>query len=936
MQDLSSRHCGAVSRLAIVTACLTWCLASYAIADSTFRFNIPAEDLGSALKALGAAANEQVLFSEEVVAGLRSPELKGEFTTNAAISILLKGSGLKVERTRSGGVLIRRPRPQDPVTSVATSAASEEADAKDPPTKGPGSHQEPAANEIPNKRESNVNHRGFLARIASLFALSGAAVVGGHAAYGQAAVEASPTAGKDAGSEEITEIVVTGTASGSGIKKLDAGFSITTLNAGALEQMAPTTTSEVLNAVPGIWVESSGGSATSNVFVRGIPSTGDAPFVSMQFNGVTIFGANSPSFMDQLALVRIDETIANVEAVNGGPASVFSDGQPGLTTNLVLKEGHDQTEGVFKITGSSYGLRRLDAEMSGKMAENLYYMIGGYVVSGDTVRKAGFDTEKGSQFTVNITKIFDDGKFNIFARYTDAHGEWFLPFATTVPGLNLGTYNQLNNYNRYATIIVPGSAGSGATENIDLGDGRGWKGVVAGGSLEYDLGGGFRFLDHFGVTSGVLQTMGLVPAGAGAETVTQALLDGHGTPGQTTVQTLHTKQTLAPTDYVQSFGSWLVQKQLRMISNDAAIVTTIADNKITAGYYFSHFSSDDVWSLGNTRWMQVGGDADLVNLNNGTLGAFAIADSGTADINALYLADSWSVTDQFRIDAAVREENQDLKFFINGAGAPAIPGESPNPHLSQSKFSWTVGGNYKLESDLDLYVRASEGYHFPTFDDVRSQLGQSATQDVLDKPWDVKSEEAGVKFQNHSFEADVGVFYDQVRGAVYNDVGVPPVLAGSNAYGVEFDGRWTSDFGLSVTTTDVWENSKSCCSIGDPLVNGKKAERIPPYQVRITPAFRVVNMGTVTADLFATYAAIGKRYGDLQNLQPLPAYDTINAGFVITAGHLSFQLTGDNLGNSHGLTEGNPRSLAPGVPTSLPDLRPIFGRSATASVTARF
>jgi iron complex outermembrane receptor protein len=304
----------------------------------------------------------------------------------------------------------------------------------------------------------------------------------------------------------------------------------------------------------------------------------------MQFNGVTVFGANSPSFMDQLALVRIDETIANVEAVNGGPASVFSDGQPGLTTNLVLKEGHDQTEGLFKITGSSYGLRRLDAEMSGKMAENLYYMIGGYVESGDTVRKAGFDTEKGSQFTVNITKIFDDGKFNIFARYTDAHGEWFLPFATTVPGLNLGTYNQLNNYNRYATIIVPGSAGSGATENIDLGDGRGWKGVVAGGSLEYDLGGGFSFLDHFGVTSGVLQTMGLVPAGSGAETVAQALLDGHGTPGQTTVQTLHTKQTLAPTDYVQNFGSWLVQKQLRMISNDGAIVTTIADNKITAGY----------------------------------------------------------------------------------------------------------------------------------------------------------------------------------------------------------------------------------------------------------------------------------------------------------------------------------------------------------------
>jgi hypothetical protein len=47
--------------------------------------------------------------------------------------------------------------------------------------------------------------------------------------------------------------------------------------------------------------------------------------------------------------------------------------------------------------------------------------------------------------------------------------------------------------------------------------------------------------------------------------------------------------------------------------------------------------------------MAVGDTGDLINLNNGVLGAFAIADSGTADINAIYLADSWSATDRLRI-----------------------------------------------------------------------------------------------------------------------------------------------------------------------------------------------------------------------------------------------------------------------------------------------
>jgi iron complex outermembrane recepter protein len=78
-----------------------------AMADPKYRLDIPAQDLGSALKALGAAANLQVLFAQDLVAGRRSPEVKGEYTANAAVAILLKGSGLQADRTRSGVVLIR-------------------------------------------------------------------------------------------------------------------------------------------------------------------------------------------------------------------------------------------------------------------------------------------------------------------------------------------------------------------------------------------------------------------------------------------------------------------------------------------------------------------------------------------------------------------------------------------------------------------------------------------------------------------------------------------------------------------------------------------------------------------------------------------------------------------------------------------------------------
>ncbi|HWS61355.1 MAG TPA: STN domain-containing protein, partial [Steroidobacteraceae bacterium] len=90
-------------------------------ADPTYPLNIPAQDLGSALKTFGVAVNEQILFSNDVVTGLRSTEVKGEYTTKAAISILLKGSGLQADRTPSGVLLIRRP--QDPVSPQATTQA---------------------------------------------------------------------------------------------------------------------------------------------------------------------------------------------------------------------------------------------------------------------------------------------------------------------------------------------------------------------------------------------------------------------------------------------------------------------------------------------------------------------------------------------------------------------------------------------------------------------------------------------------------------------------------------------------------------------------------------------------------------------------------------------------------------------------------------------
>ena len=78
----------------------------------------------------------------------------------------------------------------------------------------------------------------------------------------------------------LEEVIVTGTPGGSEMRKLDAGFAITNVNEDDIRRFSPKSTADLLKNVPGVWAESSGGVAGANVFVRGFPGGGDAPFLT--------------------------------------------------------------------------------------------------------------------------------------------------------------------------------------------------------------------------------------------------------------------------------------------------------------------------------------------------------------------------------------------------------------------------------------------------------------------------------------------------------------------------------------------------------------------------------------------------------------------------------------------------------------------------------
>lgn len=76
--------------------------------EQTYAFDIPAQDLGPALRDFARASRQQVVFDEDAVRGKRSVALKGPFTARTALDRLLRGSGLGVSRGTSGLFIVRQ------------------------------------------------------------------------------------------------------------------------------------------------------------------------------------------------------------------------------------------------------------------------------------------------------------------------------------------------------------------------------------------------------------------------------------------------------------------------------------------------------------------------------------------------------------------------------------------------------------------------------------------------------------------------------------------------------------------------------------------------------------------------------------------------------------------------------------------------------------
>jgi outer membrane receptor protein involved in Fe transport len=227
------------------------------------------------------------------------------------------------------------------------------------------------------------------------------------AVFAQSPVD--PAATTSEATQRLQEVVVTG--SGKKTLKKDSTTTINTLTAEDIRRLAPISTADLLQNVPGIFAEgSTAGEASNNITVRGLPVTGGYRYAPQLIDGLPWFEEPEVPFMNNDVAVRDDLMTKRVEVVKGGTGGILYSNGLGATVNHITRTGGQTLEGGYKLELADYNFMRNDFFLSGPVNKNLTFAVGGFYRTSDGLRNTGYTADKGGQLRGNLVYQTDDGR----------------------------------------------------------------------------------------------------------------------------------------------------------------------------------------------------------------------------------------------------------------------------------------------------------------------------------------------------------------------------------------------------------------------------------------------------------------------------------------------------------------------------------------------
>ncbi|MEG3767895.1 TonB-dependent receptor [Alteromonas sp. 14N.309.X.WAT.G.H12] len=812
--------------------------------------------------------------------------------------------------------------------------------------------------------------------------------------------------------DDVEVIFVTAVPGGSS-DPLESSVSISSIDAQSPVFQMSRTTAEILRQIPGVRSESSGGDGNANIAIRGLPiASGGAKFLQLWEDGLPVLEFGDIAFGNADIFLRADSNVARVEAIRGGSSSVLASNSPGGVINFISKTGRNGGGSLAVTKGLTYDSTRFDFDAGHNWGNGWYGHIGGFYRVGEGPREAGYDVNKGGQIKANLTREFDGGYLRGNVKILNDRAIGYMPTPMLVSGTNADpSYHSIPGYSAnnatmqsiYTdTIEVINEDGTLSQRNLSEGMHSDVKQFGFELSLD-DIGNGWSLLNKFKIADIKGDFVVPFPASVGTQEDRGTYVGNYlaGTSDRTDFSYVYatgpkTGQALdatTPLAINHIFHTQMQNMDNLMNNMDFGKVITISDStemEIHTGWYHSEQSIESytnwpsyltsVEGDGNAAYVDVIDDLTGETLTKGGLISYAAVEWGncctggfdlTTKTDAYYF-NTTLFMDDFTLDAGIRYDSgrttgqrsldvnaiRATDYDINNDGV-IEPVEQqvvlPNTQsefavdFDYDYFSYTLGGNYLLATDLSVFARYSLGYRANSerliglvytpenvVDPEHSGFGQRVgdiDDDRIEN--DVTMWEAGIKYRMDDFDINAVYFFAETTEVVgeSRDPGGPLSLRDYESSGIEIEAFYTwgnLNFSGNVTWTDA--------EIADDDLFPEFIGNTPQRQADWVYS-ALVSYDTDSYSVGVNIVGTTDSYVRNENVLVMPGYTTTNvfATYYFTD-QLSVSVNVNNLTDEIGLTEGEDAAVAATEPftNEFVRMRSITGRSALASIRYTF
>nr|WP_247712160.1 TonB-dependent receptor [Qipengyuania qiaonensis] len=739
-------------------------------------------------------------------------------------------------------------------------------------------------------------------------------------------------------------------------------YALTSISRERLDFTAPPSTASLFRQVPGFWVESSGGEAGNNVRSRGIPTDGFSA-VAFAENGIAVQYDGALGYLNTDQSFRIDDTIARVEVVRGGPASLFMPNAPGGVANFITRSGLDEQGGRVTLTGGDRGYARLDGYQALRLSDEWGLVAGGFYRRDGGRRLPGYTADSGGQLRVALDHRSGGNSLSLDVRHLDDRVTFYLPVPLGLgddglPEAIAGFDPLRDSLAGPETLKVPLYDGLVPTV-FDLSKGTHTRltAITLRGTL--DLGGGSEWHGALRWRDSATTRNALFPTGApmtGEDYL--ASIEGQMREAFPDLEQLALKYVSDDAAFSESANALLTGANLLAVS--VPLDEVLAETKLTSTLWGAG-QHDVALSIGvahyaysfdrymGTALLEVADEARLIDAvaldvlgdvtgrytDSGIQRYGSIFDSARMAVDALavHASDEWQISSAARVDFGMRWEVNRIDGEVAGQAAIDLgdpstladdqllgpDGTSIPIRRRDTGFGWSVGGNYTLSPDLGVFARYTRSFRLPSASNFNTAPLRTDQETVP-----ITMAELGVNYVAESLSLSATVFGTRFKRLPFSDFRFDTAtnayverteIADTRTIGVELEALWrpTGVFDLAVQATlqdGRYRNFAFTQILDDAPVlcdySGNRLIRVPRLSLRAVPRVALLNDRLKIA---LTGEYFSRRYSDIANTQPLPAYTLIglNIGALLTdritlAAHVT------NLTNALGLTEGNPRN----------------------------